>query len=275
MIVPRSVFPSLMASLLLATSTPAGAAAGPTVYAAERLASAAEGAIRHLEQNPPQDPIGYLSLAVLHRRFPIAAFRDMRARYLQALAAAKDDQLRTLRVFLRLLHHAAPSDPEDLAAINEGIDLVTSRALHCDRLGLPSDYQATVREAAEAGGYFLTHVALALKWVRENGCDTEWTRSLEAAILARVAEIPNADSQVTDLELEAATLLYYWGRDDLVPDGFLGAVLAAQGDDGGWSPDSESQATVRHWHPTSLALWMLLEMATQSEAPMVPRPPGP
>lgn len=249
-----------------APAAPEGAEFDP-----DRLAAVAEKAIHELERATPQDPIAYLSLAVLHRRFPIAAFADMRVRYLQALAAAEGDQRRLLQVFLRLLYPTAVCTPEDLAAVPEGIDRLTSRALHCDRLGLPADYDATMRQAIDDGGYLLTHAGLALKWIRENGCDTEWTRALEPVVLERLAAIPNADSRVTDLELEAATFLYYWGRDDLVPDGFVAAALAAQGEDGGWSPDSEQQPEARHWHPTSLALWMLLERATREDVPMVPR----
>lgn len=234
---------------------------------------AVRGAIASLQGDLPEDdPIAWLSLAILDRRFELGAFAGLGERYREELAAAEGADRRKLRVFLRLIEPGATVEAADLAAITEGIDLLTSRALHCDRLGLPEDFELTLRSAIGTGGYLLTHAGLALQWIEENGCDTPWSRRLRVLVVQRMALIPDADERLTDFELEAATFLSYMDREDLLPPGFVESVLAVQRPDGGWSPDSALEPEEVHWHATSLALWLLLEQDTAERVPMIPRP---
>lgn len=243
----------------------------PTLADQSPTEGAVAAAIAFLEADLPQDPIAWVSLAVIDRRFELGAFAGLNARYHEELAAANGADRSTLQVFLRLLDPGATIDPADLAAITDGIDFLTSRALHCDRLGLPENFQLSLRSAITAGGYHLTHAGLALQWIEENRCDTPWSRRLRVLAIQRMASIPEPDKRVTDLELEAATFLSYMGREDLLTPGFVESVLAAQRPDGGWSPDSALEPDEVHWHPTSLALWLLLEHAPPELVPMIPR----
>jgi hypothetical protein len=80
------------------------------------------------------------------------------------------------------------------------------------------------------------------------------------------------DDRLDDTEIERAAFLYYMDRGDLVPSGFTASLLPAQNPDGGWPifwPDTQRGGS--HWHPTLLALWVLLESEGRGNgAPMIP-----
>ncbi len=232
---------------------------------------AIEAATDWLVRETPDDPVAYLSLAILARRFGIETFADMGPRYVQVIESKEGREQRRLRAFQRLLEVDAPVETADLEAITEGIDRLTSRALNCQRYPLPSDFELTLRTAMSEGGYFLTHSALALQWIEENGCDTAWSRRLRSLALQQLAKIPDVDLRLTDLELEAATFLVYMDSEQLLPPGFVDGVLEMQREDGGWPGDSASDLDTGHWHATSLALWILMETSWTDPAPMIPQ----
>jgi hypothetical protein len=244
---------------------PSDSGASPAELAA--IASATDWLVRET----PTDPVAFLSLAVLERRFDIEAFEGMRQRYIQEIQSSQGRQQRRLRAFQRLLDADAPVEAADLEAITEGIDLLTSRALNCQRLQLPPDFELELRTAITTGGYDLTHAALALQWIEENGCSSAWSRRLHTLAIQQIAKIPDVDLRMTDLELEAATFLFYMGSEQLLPPGFVDSVLETQQPDGGWSGDSALDPDSGHWHATSLALWMLLEQASPEPIPMIPQ----
>jgi hypothetical protein len=106
------------------------------------------------------------------------------------------------------------------------------------------------------GGYELTHVAIAIRWLEENGCEPHLP-ALRAEVADAIAAGVRSDPHVDDVELESAALLYYLGRPELVPADFPLSILPAQRGDGGWAalPDDPRS----DWHPTMFALWVLLE----------------
>ena len=258
-----------IAGLTLLSGAVAGAAATPERTAPTQEQAAIASSTEWLVQETPADPVAYLSLAVLERRFGIEAFEGMGQRYIQEIESATGRQQRRLRAFQRLLDPGAPVEAADLESISEGIDQLTSRALNCQRYPLPVDFELTLRTAISNGGYALTHSALALQWIEENGCATAWSRRLHTLAIQQIAKIPDVDLRVTDLELEAATFLSYMASEQLIPPGFVESVLETQQQDGGWSADSALDPDSGHWHATSLALWMLLEQASLETIPMI------
>ena len=238
---------------------------------------AVETAIAWLVEMTPEDPVAFLSLAVLERRFSIKEFAEMRELYVQEIESASGREQRRLQAFRRLIDAEAVVEAADLEAITDGIDALTGRALNCQKHPLPSGFELTLRTAINKGDYLLTHSALALQWLEENGCSSAWSRRLHSIALQQMAKIIEVDLRVTDLELEAATFLYYMGHEHLVPPGYIDNVLATQREDGGWSGDSALVPETGHWHATSLALWMLEERASSESIPMIPqqkRPTG-
>jgi hypothetical protein len=116
----------------------------------------------------------------------------------------------------------------------------------------------------------LTHVLLAWVWIQENGCAAPLSNSFIDAVYSATAALVNADSVVTDLELEAAAFLYLAGQDTRVDDAFVERVIATQRSDGGWLQSSDSSGE-SGWHPTILGLFILLheEYRAESYPPML------
>lgn len=225
------------------------------------LQSAIEKAIGYLKDS--REPYALLWLDVMHRRFGISEFADALQRYDQELAA-HPEQAPLLRVFRRIADYNNPLQTEDLNVVF-GFDRITVPALYCDRLGLPANYSAILIEAANSGGYWLTHVLLACIWVKENDCEVPLPEGFLEGIYNAAASLIGNDPVIDDLELEAAALLFLAGQGILVKDAFIEQVIAAQNDDGGWSLYHDG-TNDSHWHPTMLALLILLHVKYPSDS---------
>ncbi|MGH0028862.1 MAG: FG-GAP-like repeat-containing protein [Myxococcota bacterium] len=213
----------------------------------------------------PVDPSWAGLFAYYQRRFGLEVV-DARGAPLHTATAARA-RPEVAAVFRRLVDPGAAVRPAVLASLEHEIDRMTAGALHCDRIPLPDDWKDTLAAAGRAGGYALTHAALAGQWARENGCDGhEAAAALRPdqveALLALVAErdtLAGRFDTPTDLWLEALAMLAYLGAAERIPDDALADLLAARLPDGGWplAPGGPS-----HPHPTALALWPLLERRT-------------
>ena len=217
------------------------------------------------ESREPNDPYALLMLDVAHRRFGIAAFADALQRYDQILATLPD-KAPLMRLFRRIADHDNPLQAWDLQEVTEDLDRVTILALYCDQLGLSdTNYQSMLEQAMSLGDYMLTHVLLACIWVQENGCGVPLPNGFIENIYQANAALINDDSVVDDLELEAATFLYFAGRGALVDHGFVDCVIAAQNSDGGWSLSSGTLDD-SDWHASVLGLLLLLHVKYPSDS---------
>lgn len=269
------------APLLLAALLPLACAPDPSDTVPidpARLQPAVERAVRRLRSDQPVPPAALLNMDPLYRWFGVEEFAGLRKLYDRNLATLQrraasiptDSDLHPafLRVHRRLIApHAIDTEGreswEEFAPgmlARGGLSAIGVPALYCDVLGLPRDYAATLRRSVENGGYELTHVAQALGWLRENGCESPLGPDFEARVAEIMARIPGRDARVTDLELEATAFLFYLKRPDLVRVDFVEVALAAQREDGGWSEDSADPALESNWHSTVFALWTLLEL---------------
>jgi hypothetical protein len=256
---------SLLAVPLLLQSAPAPT---PTPSDLER---AVENAIDFFEKShQPYEPYTLLMLDAIYRRFGIAAFADALQKYDQIMKE-NPDQAPLLRVFRRIADHDNPLQTGDLQAVKDEGDRFTVPALYCDRFGLPSDYPATLEQAADLGNYMLTHVLLASIWIQENGCEVSMPNGFIEDIYNSSAVLIGARYPVVnDLELEAAAFLYLAGQGALVDHAFVERVIAIQNYDGGWLNSSDKPGD-SDWHTTVLALLLLLhvEFPANSYPPML------
>jgi len=252
---------------LLLQSAPAPA---PTPAPSD-LQRAVENAIDFFEEShQPYEPYTLLMLNVVYRRFGIAAFADALQQYDQ-ITDENPDQAPLLRVFRRIAEYNNTLKAGDLQAVKDEGDRITAPALYCDRLELPSDYPATLEQAAGLGNYMLTHVLLASIWIKENGCEVPMPNGfIEGIYDSSAVLISGRYPVVNDLELEAAAFLYLAGQGALVDHAFVERVIAVQNYDGGWLSSSDKPGD-SDWHTTILALLLLLhvEFPANSYPPML------
>jgi hypothetical protein len=216
-----------------------------------------------------QEPYALLNLNILYRRFGIPEFANSLQRYDQLLLANPKDAA-LLRVFRRIADYNNPVQATDFNAVTVDVDQITVPALYSDRLSLPGDYLLKLKDAANSGGYLLTHVLLATIWLQENHCELPVPDDFKESIYHATAGLINGDSVVTDLEIEAAALLYMAGQGALVDASFVQRVIATQNYDGGWSHSSDVPVG-SYWHSSVLALMLLLhvEFPAASYPPML------
>ena len=249
----------------------AALACGAVACSDRRTEPAIEGAVRFLsDPNHINEHAAYYFLDFAHRRFDIAAFADTSQRYAQ-LAPNAPKPFTGVDAFERIID-ARARRPSTLAPAMNPIDQFTVVALYCDQVPPGADYMERMARLADEGGYALTHAALAIGWLEENRCDAPPAALRERIVKAMAAGVV-ADDRLDDIEIESAAFLYYLGRGDLVPRRFSASLLEAQNADGGWPefwPDTQGRGS--HWHPTLLALWVLLERADRGNgAPMIRR----
>ncbi len=223
------------------------------------LSSAIGNSIDFIEDSLEPDVL--LWLDVMHRRFGITEFADALRRYDEVLATRGPEQASRMRVFRRIADYTNPGvTTEDLQAILTTYEYYFVYALYCDRLGLPIHYSEMLNKEASRGGYYLTHVLLALIWIQENGCELALPDGfIDDVYNDNAAIIDKEPMMVDDLKLEAAAFLYLAGQGALVDDAFVERVIASQNDDGGWGFSSDGQGD-SDWHSTILGLLLLLHV---------------
>ncbi len=209
------------------------------------------------------EPHALLWLDVIYRRFGIQEFADSSQHYDEILNQLPVDQLQ-LRAFRRIIDYNNSIQKRDLDMF-VGIDSIVVPALYCDRFGLPTDYFALLEENVSYGEYELTHVLLAVVWIKENGYNFSLSNDFLVDLYSANAALIDDNYVVEDLELEAAVFLYLAGQGNLVDPLFIERVTVAQNEDGGWSISGNSKDN-SDWHPTILGLLLLLHANSQLES---------
>ena len=217
-----------------------------------------------------QEPDGLLMLNVIYRRFGIVEFAGALQRYDEIMQYEEP----VMRVFRRIADYDNPIQANDLAGVSIDKDQLTTRALYCDRFGLPYNYPGALVRAASAGDYMLTHALLAWIWIQENNYELPLPENFITELYNANAELINDDSVVTDLELEAAAFLNLAGQGHLVDSRFVERVASAQNYDGGWLLSSDTSGP-SYWHASVLGLLFLLHIEYPSETyPQMLAPPS-
>lgn len=250
------------------------------------LQQAVKNAIAYLNQT--QDPMGLLMLNVIYRQFGIVEFNDSLQRYDKLLASNPDPWL---RIFRRIAdYNTSAVRPEDFNSVTDQLDRLTVPALYSDRISLPDDYLSQLIDAmntgfsfaeqsSNRGSYLLTHALLATIWLQNNHCSLQLPEDFTSTLYQKNAALIGDGSQVDDIELEAAAFLYQAGQGNLVnPDFaqyFVQNIIAAQFTNGGWSATKDTPGNT-HWHPSVLALMILLHIQypAASYPPMIAPAPS-
>jgi len=201
------------------------------------------------------------ALWYLYRKFGIPDFANARSLYDVAMISATD------RVYRRIVDRSTVPSSSDVLQLGS-VDLITYPALYCDTIALPGNYVSMLTAAGASGSYDLTHTLLAALWLGENGCTGVVTPDFVDAVERDVALIATQASPAGDIQIESQAFLYTAGRRDLVDPTFVDRLVNAQLPNGGWSI-SGAASDAANWHPSALALWVLLS-ARHPEATSVP-----
>ena len=172
-------------------------------------------------------------------------------------------------IFRKIDDPMATVDKKKIADLPHVVDRITASALHCDGIEVPREWIEILGKASRAGGYALTHSALAAEWTVENGCRSresigelrrEQTALLVDLVARRSQLSPQFEADI-DLWIEAMVMLYYTGQSAEVAEEWVADMLARQRGDGGWARGSRESRSDPH--PTALAVWVLLENLRQ------------
>lgn len=204
-----------------------------------------------------QDIVLLLLMDAMHRRFAIADFAGAAAQYDATIAELPEPPVDAL-AFRRIFDPTQTLTAEQLAAIAPGVNEVTVPALFCDVLPFPAAYAERLQQDAAMGGYELTHVALALRWIDELGCAPPVDVAFADQVATDTLALVDASDGLDDLEIEAALFAALLVGIDVLPADLGDAVLAGQLDDGTWPHDAGD--VEGDWHTTGLGLFLVLEL---------------
>ena len=236
----------------------------------DKLEVAINNAITYLEQT--NEAFGLMMLNVIYRQFGIQEFKNTLQRYDEILSSCSHS---IMKLYRRIADYDNTVDETDFKAIVEQVDTITIPALYADQRNPPSNYPMVLIDAKDSGGYMMTHALLATIWLQENNCNISLPDNFIETLYYDTSALTESGLPVTDVTLEAAAFLYEAGQGSLVNPNFAENVIATQNPDGGWSLSSDTPSG-SNWHPTILALMILLHVAhpATSHPPMLAPPPN-
>jgi hypothetical protein len=156
----------------------------------------------------------------------------------------------------------------------DGIALTNLYSANCDHIAFPNNFWSTMESNYKAGGYYLTHNALAFAFMKDNGCDVPTERSdLLSRTIEGMTVLASDPNTTPDLRYEAIAFLGLSGRGDLIESDWMDKVITEQKEDGSWSNPED---TKNHDHTTVLGMWALLEYSRPNtpHEPLIHRPSG-
>lgn len=158
-------------------------------------------------------------------------------------------------------------------SIPEGAVLTNIYSANCDRMPLPDNYWQTIEQNFKTGGYYLAHDALALAFMKDNGCAVPANESdLPARVIAGMVNLAADSNTKADLRYETIAFLQLSGQRDQVRPEWINQLISEQQDDGSWSEEAKDNKSSDH--ATLLALWSLLEYSRPDtpNQPLIRRP---
>jgi hypothetical protein len=140
--------------------------------------------------------------------------------------------------------------------------------MYCRTAPIPDDYADYARDAIAKGGYDLTHVLSGYAFAKEAGCAYPLPpHEVEQMVQATAAMLPGTG--MTDLQIEAALVLAWADRRELLPPDTLSRLLSVRWKNGAWGQTQTSK--MADGHATMLALNLMLELTATPRGPVVAR----
>jgi hypothetical protein len=263
----RRLFTSHAATLLVACTAPAPPApVAPVGPAPEKVEAAIVEAFAALARPEIDDPYEELFVDIAYRRFGRTEGSGAMADYAMKMNEPPQPDK---RLMARLGNAALPLDAAAIGSIersesNRGL----LEAMFCKEQPIPADYATYARDAIAKGGYDLTHVLSGYAFAKEAGCAYPLPPDeVEAMVQTTAAMLPGTG--MTDLQLEAALILAWLGRKELLPADTLSRMLSVRWKNGAWGQTQTSK--MADGHATMLALNLMLELTATPRGPVVAR----
>jgi hypothetical protein len=191
---------------------------------------------------------------------------ELIARALQYESQGQSSAASQLRVWRRIfdpVYQVSNADFNQLV----GFDAVTFPPVYCHQFPLVDANIQDMRDYVLLGGYYTTHVLLALLWAIDNACPMPpaYDQDLLSDTIRDVYAIADAggSSVLDDLRVDAMAILAAAGRHDLIQASWVDQILDEQLAGGGWKGDPNDSEPADH--TTGLALWLLLQLAEEGK----------
>lgn len=140
-----------------------------------------------------------------------------------------------------------------------------SRAMQCNAVGLPLDFDQQLSTTIDQGGYATTHALIALKILTEQSCDVpDNSDALIEKGIAISQTVAEDLSQIPDLRYESMAVLALFGRTNQISTSAVEQLLREQNSDGGWPYAYDTLVSKNH--STMLALWAIYALLDPSPA---------
>jgi len=162
---------------------------------------------------------------------------------------------------------------QDPKSLLEPVAIMSVYSANCDHLEFPKNYWQIVQQNIDAGGYELTHVALALRFLEENRCAIPKNiQDQNEFIIDGLVTLINDPTTIPDLRYEAIAFLMLHDQHSRIKQTWIDQIISEQLKDGGWRRDSGSKES--NDHTTILAFWALLEYSRPNtlDEPIIRRP---
>jgi hypothetical protein len=263
----RRLLTSLAATLLVAcTASTTPTPVAPVGPAPGEVEAAIVEAFAALARPEIDDSFELLFLDLAHRRFGRTEGSGAMADYVMTTTEPPQPDR---WLMARMGNAALPLDAPAIASIersNSNRGLV--EAMFCKEQAIPADYVTYAHDANAKGGYDLTHVLSGYAFAKEAGCPYPLPpHEVEEMVQATAAMLPGTG--MTDLQIEAALILAWLGRKELLPADTLARLLSVRWKNGAWGQTTTSK--VADGHATMLALNLMLELTATPRGPVVAR----
>jgi hypothetical protein len=232
----------------------------------EKVEAAIAEAFAALARPEIDDPYELLFLDLAYRRFGRSEGAGAMADYVMTTTEPPQPDR---WLMARWGNAALPHDGAAIAGMersnsNRGL----LEAMYCKEQPIPADYAIYARDAIANGGYDLTHVLSGYAFAKEAGCAYPLPPDeVEAMVQTTAAMLPGTG--MTDLQLEAALILAWLGRKELLPADTLSRMLSVRWKNGAWGQTQTSK--MADGHATMLALNLMLELTATPRGPVVAR----
>jgi hypothetical protein len=169
-----------------------------------------------------------------------------------------DDEKEQMKFFAKLYGAHTAINKNDIAT-QKGLIKLMAWSINTELYKLDKEYSEMLWSYSSAKDRNLTHAALCLAWIKEQGAQ-KYVRdadSLEKYQVPQLLALAMDEGYSSDTGLEALVGLIRLGHSSLIRPEWIEKIIAAQLPDGGWPIIKDEK--ISNDHTSLLADWILLD----------------